>query len=51
VRVILILMGLAGLAGWAGYAVRRRDRIASALLFLVAAAALAGLVGAFLDWF
>jgi hypothetical protein len=50
VRVIFLLLGVALAAGWAGWAVRRRDRIASALLYALAALAAAALASSLLGW-
>ena len=50
-RIILIMLGLIGVTAWAGYAVRKRDAIASALLFVISGLATLGLMGAFFGWF
>ena len=50
-RIIFIMLGLIGFSAWAGYAVRKRDVIASILLFLIAGVATLGLLGAMLGWF
>jgi hypothetical protein len=50
VRVILSLLAASALALAGAYALRRRDRIAAALLLLVAAAGLMALVGVFAGW-
>ncbi len=44
------MLGVIGLTSWAGYAVRKRDAIASALLFAVSGLAALGLVGAMFGW-
>lgn len=49
--MILLLLAVVAATAWAGFAVRQRDPIASALLFLVSGAIAAGLVGAFFGWF
>ena len=41
-RIVIIMVGLIGFTAWAGYAVRKRDAIASALLFAI---------GALFGWF
>jgi len=51
VRVVLIMTGVIGLAAWAGYAVRKRDPVASGLLFVISALAALGLTGAFFGWY
>ncbi len=50
-RVILVMLGLIGFSAWAGYAVRKRDAIASVLLFTISGLAAVGLLGAVLGWF
>ncbi len=45
------MLGVIGLTAWAGYAVRRRDAIASVLLFAISGLAAVGLIGAVLGWF
>lgn len=50
-RVILIMSVLIGLSAWAGYAVRKRDAIASVLLFVISGVATFGLLGVVLGWF
>ena len=50
-RIILIMVGLIGFSAWAGYAVRKRDVVASVLLFLISGLAAVGLLGAVLGWF
>ena len=50
-RIILIMVGLIGFTAWAGYAVRKRDAIASILLFMISGLATVGLIGAVLGWF
>lgn len=45
------MVGLIGLAAWAGYAVRKRDLIASILLFAISGSAAVGLIGAVFGWF
>ena len=50
-RIFLIMLGVIGLTAWGGYAVRKRDAIASAMLFGICALSAFGLVGAFFGWF
>ncbi len=50
-RAILILLSVIGLTAWAGYVVRKRDLIASVMLFTISGLAAVGLAGAFLGWF
>ena len=50
-RIVLIMVGLIGVSAWAGYAVRKRDAIASILLFVISGLAMFGLLGAMLGWF
>ncbi len=45
------MLGLIALSAWAGYAVRKRDNIASVLLFLISGLAAVGLIGAVFGWF
>ena len=45
------MVGLIGLSAWAGYAVRKRDAVASVLLFAISGLAVVGLLGAVLGWF
>ena len=47
---LLILLAIAAGAAWGAYQVRRRDRIAAALLLLTSVLAVAGLVASFLGW-
>jgi len=51
VRVVLFLIAVIGLSAWAGYAVRKRDPVASGLLFVITALAALGLTGAFFGWY
>ena len=50
-RLILIMVGLIGFSAWAGVAVRKRDAIASVLLFMISGLAVVALLGAVLGWF
>ena len=50
-RIIIIMVGLIGFTAWAGYAVRKRDAIASALLFAISGVTALGLIGALFGWF
>ena len=50
-RIVLIMLGIIGASAWAGYAVRKRDAIASILLFVISGLATVGLLGAMLGWF
>ncbi len=45
------MLGLIGFSAWAGYAVRKRDVVASVLLFLISGLAAVGLIGAAFGWF
>ncbi len=50
-RIILFMLGVIGLTAWGGYAVRKRDVIASVMLFAISCVAALGLAGAFFGWF
>ncbi len=50
-RIILFMLGVIGFSAWAGYAVRKRDAIASVMLFVISGLAAIGLAGAFFGWF
>ncbi len=50
-RVILFLLLVIGLSAWAGYAVRKKDTIASVILFGFSGLVAAVLLGSFFGWF
>jgi hypothetical protein len=50
-RLILVILAVVALSAWGGYAVRKRDAVASGMLFAISALAGLGLAGAFFGWF